>query len=165
MSTVFQFGQAQFVKDLIFGWHFRPTDDDDWMGLVDFPSDVLKELSTSTLPTYVPDDLKATLLGELKRRQVQERYAMEMGTAIVGAWKKHDDRINKAETTISRLKDRIKVMTAILANMDQNRNSDIGYAKIKVVSGQWYIYGDYDEPPECLPSIDKAVDRIMARWW
>ena len=79
MATVFQFGEAQFVKDLVFGWCFRATDQSEWTKLSEFPTDVLKELESATFPAYVPEDLKGTILKELESRQLKERQAREMG--------------------------------------------------------------------------------------
>ncbi len=168
MSTVFQFGQAQFVKDMVFGWHFRPNDNHDWQKLVDFPTDVLKELSTAVFPSYVPDELQSTIRGELERREVLKRQALEMGAVVAGAWFQHDQHLSTAKAVASRLGDRTKLMALILSNMVQDGDTvsaDLKYVKVSRVGVQWTIQGERDEMPILYASIDEAVDRIMARWW
>lgn len=177
MATVFQFGQAQFVKDLVFGWCFRADDSSEWTKLSDFPSDVLKELSTATFPTYVPKDLNETILKELESRQLKEHQAREMGSIIAGIWKKHDERLTTAESNASRLGDRIKLMTIILANIKPTHivpygdsvMANLGYVEISRVNDKWTIRGDGSTPKaqqvETFNSIDEAIDRILARWW
>lgn len=168
MSTVFQFGQAQFVKDMVFGWHFRPDDNHDWQKLVDFPTAALKELSAAVFPSYVPDELQSTIRGELERREVLKRQALEMGSVVVGVWFQHDQRLSMAEAVASRLRDRTKLMGLILSNMTQNEDTvsaDLKYVKVSRVGVQWTIQGERDEKPILYATIDEVIDRIMARWW
>lgn len=168
MSTIFEFGNAQFVKDLVFGWHFRPNDVHKWVKLTEFPTEALKELEHATFPSYVPDDLKKTILSELERRQVQEQQARECGIVVADAWKKYDERLTTAEATVSRQNDRIKLIESIISNMEADSDSvsaDLEYVKINRVGDKWIIRGTRDIEPECFMSIGEAVDRILARWW
>ena len=177
MATFFQFGDAQFVKDLIFGWCFRINDSSEWTRLTEFPTDVLKELSTATFPAYVPKDLNETIVKELESRQLKEQQAREMGSVVASAWKKHDDRLTVAESNANRLGDRIKLMAIILANIKPTHIvpygdgliAKLGYVEISRINDKWIIRGDGSTPKaqqvETFDSIDETIDRILARWW
>lgn len=168
MTTVYQFGEAQLTKDMIFGWCFRATSEDNWLPLSEFPTEVLQGLADAEFPTYVPEDLQSSLRSILTRREKIRKQGEETLSWISGEWAKYRTEQEASRLIANQLTDRVNLMTEIFSKMSVVGGmieSDLGYAKLSKRGIQWKVVGRDKQDTYHFDDINQAIDRIMARWW
>ncbi len=168
MSTVFQFGQAQLVKDMVFGWCVRKHDNAEWMTINDLPTLSLQELVGATFPSYVPEDFQESIKKEMERRKSSVILNAEVTAMAHKSWEIYDAELAAVKQSVVLKSDRIKLMAEIINNLVVENGvltSNLNYVKIQKLGNEWAITGGLKPVTETFPNITKAVDRIMAKWW
>ena len=167
MNTVYQFGQAQLVNDIIMGWLMRANDNSGWMRINDMSSEVLKDLVGSTFPVYVPESFQDSIKKELEERLQAHVTEMEKIPAIKEEKPARDPELQAAQDLSRRQKDKLDLMNTILEKMeviDGALTSKLDYVTVIRSHNGWSFVGQRGDA-EFHPTINAAVDRIMARWW
>ena len=169
MTTIYQFGTAQLVEDLIFGWCFRESEDQEWTPLKEFPTEVLNDLSSVNFPAYMPASLQKSIHAELQRRKTEIEKGASTVSFISEIWSRYRTKLETVLQNERRMNDRLKLLSDILQNISgtvTDAQADLGYVVVKRTAMNWSIQGRGDRSEvETFETLYGAVDRIMARWW